>query len=57
MPPHDRAIQLVEKLVRNALTEKELMELLASIGQQEMTAEYSDILENYFCELLAKNQE
>ncbi len=57
MPPHDRAIHLIEKLVGNALSEEELNELLFGIGQQEMTAEYSTILENYFYELLTKDQE
>ncbi|GHB62710.1 hypothetical protein [Persicitalea jodogahamensis] len=57
MPSHDRAIQLIEKLVRNALSEEELNELLANIGQQEMTAEYSVILEKYFYGLLTKDQE
>lgn len=57
MPPHYKAIHLIEKLVRNALSEEELNELLASIGQQEMTTEYSIILENYFYELLTMDQE
>lgn len=57
MPPHDRAIQLIERLVGNALTEAGLKELLAGIGQQEMAPEYSLILENYFYELLTKDQE
>ncbi len=57
MPPPERAVDLIGKLVRNALSEEELNELLASIGQQEMTPEYSTALEDYFYELLTKDQE
>ena len=57
MPPSERAIDLIGKLIKNALSEEELNELLAAIGQQEMTAEYSTILEKYFYELLARDQE
>jgi len=57
MLPPDRAIQLIEKLVNNALSEEELNELLTSIGQKEMTAEYSAILEKYFYGLLTNNQD
>jgi len=57
MLPPERAIQLIEKLVNNALSEEELNELLTSIGQKEMTAEYSAILEKYFYGLLTNNQD
>ena len=57
MPPSERAIDLIGKLIKNALSEEELNELLAAIGHQEMTAEYATILEKYFYELLARDQE
>ena len=43
---------LVNKLLSNKLSMEELDELLANIGEKEMSMEYSVILEEYFNNIL-----
>ncbi|MBA4848920.1 hypothetical protein [Emticicia sp. BO119] len=45
---------LIERLIDNKLSSDELEELLAGIGETEMSPEYSNILENYFNQLLTE---
>jgi hypothetical protein len=45
---------LMDRLINNQLSKEELEELLAGIGETEMSPEYSHILENYFNQLLAE---
>ncbi|MPR33097.1 hypothetical protein [Salmonirosea aquatica] len=49
---NSRAHYLIDRLIKNSLSEDELSELLAAIGREQMTEEYSELLENYFSELL-----
>lgn len=53
--PKSRAQYLIDQLIKNSLSERELEELLASMGTEEMNAEYSTILEAYFENLLTKD--
>ena len=46
---------LMDKLIKNKLTKDELEELLAGIGEKEMSSDYSVILERYFKQLLVEN--
>ncbi|WP_394993011.1 hypothetical protein [Emticicia sp.] len=46
---------LMDKLIKNKLTKDELEELLAGIGENEMSSDYSIILERYFKQLLGEN--
>lgn len=46
---------LMDKLIKNTLTKEELEELLAGIGEKEMSSDYSEILERYFKQLLVEN--
>ncbi len=46
---------LMDKLLKNTLTKDELEELLASIGEKEMSNDYSEVLERYFKQLLVEN--
>lgn len=52
-----RAEYLLKKLISNTLSEKELDELLAGITNDETLKEYSPILEDYFNELIEKNDQ
>lgn len=45
---------LMDRLINNKLSREELEELLSDIGETEMSPEYSDILENYFNQLLTE---
>ncbi|RYU95444.1 hypothetical protein [Emticicia agri] len=45
---------LMSRLINNQLSREELAELLADIGETEMSPEYSTILEGYFNQLLAE---
>lgn len=45
---------LMDRLINNQLTKDELAELLADIGETEMSPEYSIILERYFNQLLSE---
>ncbi len=45
---------LMHRLINNTLSREELEELLGDIGETEMSPEYSNILENYFNQLLAE---
>lgn len=45
---------LMDRLINNKLSRDELAELLAGIGETEMSPEYSNILERYFNQLLAE---
>lgn len=47
---------LIDKLLNNKLSKEELDELLSKIGEEEMSVEYSVILEEYFNELLNENE-
>ncbi|WP_435355720.1 hypothetical protein [Emticicia sp. SJ17W-69] len=46
---------LMDKLIKNTLTKDELEELLAGIGENEMSSDYSEILERFFKQLLIEN--
>ncbi len=50
-----RPYYLIDKLLNNKLSKEELDELLSKIGENEMSVEYSVILEEYFNELLNEN--
>ncbi len=43
---------LMDRLLNSKLTQPELEELLAGIGEHEMSPEYSAILERFFNQLL-----
>lgn len=45
---------LMDRLINNQLSKEELAELLAGIGESEMSSEYSSILERYFNQLLSE---
>lgn len=45
---------LMDRLINNKLSRDELEELLADIGETEMSPEYSNILEVYFNQLLTE---
>jgi hypothetical protein len=47
---------LMHRLINNKLSGSELEELLGSIGEDEMSPEYSAVLEKYFNQLLAETQ-
>lgn len=49
---NSRAHYLLDRLIKNSLSEDELNELLETVGQEKMTKEYSELLENYFQQLL-----
>jgi transmembrane sensor len=51
-----RAEYLINKLISNTLTGKELDELLEGLGKDEILQEYSPILENYFNELVEEER-
>lgn len=46
---------LIDKLIKNKLTQEELNELLSEIGENEMSDKYSEILESFFNQLLVEN--
>ena len=46
---------LMDKLLKNEISEEELAELLANIGENEMSEEYSDVLEKHFNKLMSEN--
>lgn len=46
---------LIDKLIKNKLTQEELNELLSEMGENEMSSEYSAVLERYFNQLLVEN--
>ena len=48
---------LIDKLLSNELSNEELDELLARVGEKEMAPEYSIILEHYFNRLLTENEQ
>jgi len=48
---------LMDRLINNKLSREELAELLAGIGETEMSPEYSNILERYFNQLLAESNQ
>lgn len=50
--PKSRAHYLIGQLMTNSLSERELEELLTSMGKDEMNPEYSGILEDYFNALM-----
>lgn len=50
-----RAEKLIQKLISNQLSGKELSELLEGISDEKEQKEYSDALEIYFNELLKEN--
>lgn len=43
---------MLDQLIKNSLSEDELNELLATVGNEHMTREYSELLEKYFITLL-----
>ncbi|MGA0555225.1 FecR family protein [Larkinella sp. VNQ87] len=47
-----RAEYLINRLINNTLSENELDELLAGLGQEEVLNQYSPILEQYFNDLI-----
>lgn len=49
---NSRARYLIDLLIKNSLSEDELNELLATMGREQMTEEYSEQLRNYFIALL-----
>ncbi|GAB2778183.1 hypothetical protein GCM10027275_21880 [Rhabdobacter roseus] len=51
-----RAEYLLNKLIDNRLSRRELDELLDNMGQDEMNEEYSHVLENYFNQLLSEQE-
>ncbi|RRB07592.1 FecR family protein [Larkinella rosea] len=51
-----RAEYLINKLISNSLTEKELDELLEGLGKDEMQEQYSSVLEKYFNELVEEDR-
>ncbi len=51
-----RPYYLIDKLLSSKLSKVELDELLSKIGEEEMSVEYSVILEEYFNELLKENE-
>jgi hypothetical protein len=48
---------LIDKLLSNELSKEELDELLAGLGENEMSPEYSLILEQYFNQLLSQEEQ
>ncbi|MCE6992280.1 hypothetical protein [Dyadobacter sp. CY323] len=50
-----RAEKLIQKLISNKLSGKELSELLEGISSEKEQKDYSDALETYFNELLNAN--
>jgi transmembrane sensor len=50
--PQSRARYLMDQLLSNTLSKDEFDELLGSMGQEQMAKDYSDILEEYFHDLL-----
>ncbi len=54
--PQSRARYLMDQLLSNTLSKDEFDELLGSLGQEQMAKDYSDILEQYFNDLLARQQ-
>jgi hypothetical protein len=50
-----RPAYLIDKLLKNNISKEELEELLASIGDTEMSEEYVIVLEKYFNQLLVEN--
>jgi len=46
----------MDQLLSNTLSKDEFDELLGSLGQEQMAKDYSDILEQYFNDLLARQQ-
>ncbi|MFT4734761.1 MAG: hypothetical protein ACI9DJ_000890 [Algoriphagus sp.] len=50
-----RPAYLIDKLLKSNISKEELEELLASIGDTEMSEEYAIELEKFFNQLLAKN--
>ncbi|MGV3557059.1 FecR family protein [Larkinella arboricola] len=52
-----RAEYLINKLISNTLSEKELDELLEGLGKDDVLNEYSPILERYFNELIEEENQ
>jgi hypothetical protein len=52
-----RAEYLINRLISNSLSEDELSELLAGVGNESEQQGYSDILESYFNRLVRENGE
>lgn len=52
-----RAEYLINKLISNTLSERELDELLEGLGKEDVLNEYSPILERYFNELIEKENQ
>lgn len=52
---NSRAHYLLDQLINNSLSEDELNELLSNVGQENMTREYSELLEIFFQQLLQKS--
>ncbi len=48
---------LIDKLLSNELSKEELNELLAGLGENEMSPEYSAILETYFNQLITEHEQ
>ena len=52
-----RAEYLINKLIGNELSGEELSELLNGVGSEVQQVHYSEVLENYFNQLLRENEE
>ncbi|AWV98509.1 hypothetical protein DJ013_10130 [Arcticibacterium luteifluviistationis] len=50
-----RPAYLIDRLLKNNISKEELEELLANIGDTEMSEDYAVILKEYFDQLLAEN--
>lgn len=53
--PQSRARYLMDQLLSNTLSKDEFDELLGSLGQDQMAKDYSDLLEEYFNDLLTRH--
>jgi len=51
-----RAENLINKLISNKLTGKELLEIFAGLDNEEERQKYSDALEVYFFSLLQESE-
>ncbi len=52
----NRPDYLIGRLMRNEISQVELEEFLAGIGEKEMSPAYSEVLERYFMQLLSENE-
>lgn len=51
-----RAEYLINKLISNKLSREELAELVSSVNSESEQQKYSDVLENYFNQLLRESE-